>query len=151
MAASDVAGWRYEPPELLENYHSMASAWLHNQTMKEMIDLGTLTEKGVAEIREKIIQIAKTVFEHESQIIEKIFSKGKIRTINKDEMLEFVKNRIDQVLSYLQMKPLYGIEEGVVANWFYDSLSAYKYSDFFANQQIQYVRNWNTSELKFRK
>lgn len=133
-----------------ENFHSMASAWLFNQTLTEMTALGTMTPRKLKSVHKKIYAIAQKVFEHESKIIENIFSKGEIRTITKEEMIEFVMNRIDQVLSYLGMKPLYGIPQGTVSDWFYTSLSAYKYSDFFANQQIQYVRDWNKSKLVFK-
>lgn len=133
-----------------ENQHSMASAWLFNQTKFEMKELGLLSESDIDKYNAIILNIASKVFEHESRIIDLIFSKGDIRTITKSEMLEFVKNRIDEVLGYLEISPLYSIKQGKVSEWFYNALSAYKYSDFFANQQIQYTRNWNKNKLAFK-
>lgn len=129
----------------------MASAWLHNQTLTEMRQKGIITEYQVRKIRETIRSIACTVYEHEKRIIELIFEKGGIRTVSEEDMLHFVRNRIDVVLSYLNMKPIFGDEPGLVSEWFYNQLSSYKYSDFFAAQQIQYVRDWAKHKLVFRE
>lgn len=133
-----------------ENFHAMGSAWLHNQTLEEMRQENLITEYQVRKIRENIREIAKTVYEHEERITDMIFEKGGIRTVSKENMLHFVRNRIDIVLSYLKMKPLFGDEPGVVSEWFYNQLSSYKYSDFFAAQQVQYVRDWSKHKLEFR-
>ena len=53
------------------------------------------------------------------------------------------------VLSYLNIKPLYEKETGVVTEWFYSQLNSFKYSDFFQSQQLQYVRSWKKHDLKF--
>lgn len=133
-----------------ENFHSMASAWLFNQCFDEMKEAKLFPYGRQKEIREIIYDIARTVYEHEKLIADKIFEKEGNRTITKEEMLHFVRNRIDLVLSYLKMKPLFGDEKGVVSEWFYNQLSTYKYSDFFHSQQIQYVRNWSKHKLTFR-
>lgn len=133
-----------------ENFHSMASAWLYNQLVMEMKEGGLLTDYQLRKTKDTIREIAKTVYEHEARIVDIIFEKGCIRTITKEDILHFIRNRIDIVLSYLKMKPLFGDKPGVVSEWFYNQLSSYKYSDFFAAQQIQYVRNWSKHKLTFR-
>lgn len=132
-----------------ENQHAMASAWLFNQTMFEMEQLGLLSVEQKKEVYDKIKLIAQEVFEHESRIVEMIFEKDGIRTITKNDMLIFVKNRIDTVLGYLGAPPLFEEKQGKVSGWFYDTLNSYKYSDFFSNQQIQYTRNWAKHKLVF--
>lgn len=133
-----------------ENYHSMASAWLFNQCFEEMREAKLFPKGRQKEIRETIYKIAETVYEHEKRIIEMIFEKEGIRTVTKEDMEHFVRNRIDVVLSYLKMKPLFGDKKGVVSEWFYNQLSSYKYSDFFHTQQTQYVRDWTKHKLNFR-
>ena len=128
----------------------MASTWLYNQCVEEMMNANLLTEERLREVEEIILEIAETVYEHESRIIDMIFEKGGIRTITKEDILLFVRNRIDVVLSYLKMKPLFGDKQGVVSEWFYNQLSTYKYADFFHSQQIQYVRNWQKHKLVFK-
>lgn len=137
-------------PELLENYHSMASAWLHRQVKVELEDSGLLSGEEQDLIKEEVYKIAETVYEHEVEIVKMIFSEGGIRTVSEENILQFVRNRIDTVLGYLNYPPLYGEESGVVSEWFYNQLSSYKYADFFHAQQIQYVRDWKKHDLVFR-
>lgn len=133
-----------------ENYHGMASAWLFNQTISELKEMGRYDPTFADEVEEKVFSIARAVYEHEILIAQGIFEKGDIRFITYDEMVHFIKNRIDAVLGYLGFDALFGIEQGKIAGWFYSALNTYKYSDFFANQQIQYVRNWNKGKLTFK-
>ena len=132
-----------------ENQHSMASAWLFNQCLTEREQLGLIDSQGKQNLKKKVRRIAEKVYEHEEALCNKIFEKGNIRTITKEDILDFIKDRINVVLSYLQMRPLYEKEEGVVTDWFYSQLNSFKYSDFFSNQQIQYVRSWKKHELRF--
>lgn len=132
-----------------EDFHSMASAWLFNQCLQEREELGLIDANGKAALRKKIKRIAEKVYEHESQICEKIFEKGGIRTIEKEDILHFIRDRINLVLSYLKMKPMFEQEPGAVSGWFYNQLSSFKYADFFSNQQTQYKRSWKKHELRF--
>nr|DAH57091.1 MAG TPA: hypothetical protein [Caudoviricetes sp.] len=132
-----------------ENYHSMASAWLFNQCLKEREQLGLIDSNGKQNLRKKIKRIAEKVYEHEESLCKRIFEKGNIRTITEEEILDFIKDRINMVLSYLNIKALYEKETGVVTEWFYSQLNSFKYSDFFQSQQLQYVRSWKKHDLKF--
>lgn len=132
-----------------ENYHSMASAWLFNQCLKEREQLGLIDSHGKQNLRKKIKRIAEKVYEHEESLCKRIFEKGNIRTITEEEILDFIKDRINMVLSYLNIKPLYEKETGVISEWFYSQLNSFKYSDFFQSQQLQYVRSWKKHDLKF--
>lgn len=132
-----------------ENYHSMASAWLFNQCLKEREQLGLIDSNGKQNLRKKIKRIAEKVYEHEESLCKRIFEKGNVRTITEEGILDFIKDRINMVLSYLNIKPLYEKETGVVTEWFYSQLNSFKYSDFFQSQQLQYVRSWKKHDLKF--
>lgn len=132
-----------------ENYHSMASAWLFNQCLQEREQMGLIDSNGKQNLRKKIKRIAEKVYEHEAALCDRIFEKGGIRTIEKEDILDFIKDRINMVLSYLNVKPLYEKEEGLITEWFYSQLNSFKYSDFFNSQQLQYVRSWKKHELKF--
>lgn len=133
-----------------ENFHAMASAWLFNQTKLEMLDAGVITEEDVKKYEEVIYQIAEQVYNHEKAIVDIIFSEEGIRTVTKENILHFVRNRIDVMLEALEIAPMFGEDRGVVSEWFYNQLSSYKYSDFFHAQQIQYVRTWAKHKLTFR-
>lgn len=132
-----------------ENWHSVASGWLFRQCLTEREQLGLIDAQGKQNLRKKIKRIAEKVYEHEAELCDIIFEKGGIRTITKEEILDFIKDRINMVLSYLDMKPMFEKEPGVVSEWFYSQLNSFKYSDFFSAQQIQYVRSWKKHDLKF--
>jgi len=133
-----------------EHSHFQFSSWVYRQLMLEETDLGLIDEAKKDDLQAMCLRLAKAVYVHETKIIDMIFSKGGIRTITKEEILHFVRNRIDVCLEGLGCPRLFDEEDGTVSNWFYDALSTYKFADFFANNQIQYVRNWNKQELKFR-
>lgn len=133
-----------------ENMHSMGAAWLYNQLLAEKQEAKLITKKAIKELQADIRKIAEKVYEHESLICDKIFEKGGIRTINKEDMLHFVRDRINMVLSYLNCPPLFKEDTGIVSEWFYNQLNAYKYADFFSNSQVQYTRNWAKHLLVFR-
>ena len=134
-----------------ENQHSMASAWLFNQCLSEKEQAGLIDGQGKYNLRKKIRRIAEKVYDHEEALCKKIFEHGGIRTITQEEILDFIRDRINMVLSYLNCKPLYDKEEGVITDWFYAQLNSFKYSDFFSAQQIQYVRSWKKHQLGFNK
>lgn len=133
-----------------EHSHFMFSSWTYRQLMLEEEDLGLIDETKKKDLQEMCLRIARSIYVHECQIVEKIFEKGDIRTITKEEILHFIRNRIDVCLQGLNCEPLFGDPDGTVSDWFYDALSTYKFADFFANNQIQYVRNWNRADLAFQ-
>jgi len=132
-----------------EDFHSMASAWLFNQLLSEKQEAKEITKKEIKSLYDDIKLMAEEVYLHESRICDMIFEKGGIRTVTKEDMLHFVRNRIDVVLTYLKAKLLFKDGQGVVSEWFYNQLSTFKYADFFSNSQVQYTRNWNKAKLKF--
>lgn len=134
-----------------EHLHALASAWLFKQDLAEREQLGLIDSQGKQNLRKKVIRIAEKVYEHEAALCDKIFEKGGVRTITKEEILDFIQDRINLVLDRLGYKPMFEKETGVVSEWFYSQLSSFKYSDFFNTQQIQYVRNWKKHALGFRK
>lgn len=132
-----------------ENSHFEFSSWTYRQLMLEETDLGLISEDRKQRYAEACRAIAEQVYASEQLITDKIFEMGNIRTITKEEILHFIRNRIDVVLQALNCEPMFGEADGVISDWFYDALSLYKHADFFANSQVQYVRTWNRMDLKF--
>lgn len=134
-----------------ENLHSMASAWLYRQCLEERKQLGLVNELEEFLLEDTAFKIAAQVYGHEEAICDIIFEKGNVRTITKEEILHFIRDRINVVLGYLGYGRMFDQQPGTVSEWFYAQLNSYKYSDFFSAQQIQYVRDWKKHELKFNK
>ena len=94
-----------------------------------------------------IYDLARAVFEHECTIIKKIFSFGTIKGITAQNMIDFIKHRIDLCLNNLGLKGLYEEEEtdGFIESWFYKNINAIQFHDFFTGGGSEYDSNWNES------
>lgn len=129
-----------------ENFHSQASAYLHNTCKQERELLGIETyEDGMIE------ELAIECYQHEAKIVELLYSvkPETMRTINKEDLLHFIRDRTNLVCGYLNHEPIFKQEKGIVSEWFYNNLSSFKSSDFFASTQVQYTKNHNKASLGF--
>lgn len=134
-----------------ENFHSLASAKLHNVCKAERIQLGNHSKHDEGMLQLSILKMAKEVFNHEVLIIDKLFEVPGNRVVHKDELIHFLKDRINVVLERLGMAPMFEQAKGEISNWFYQQLSTVKVPDFFATTQLQYTRNWAKHKLAFKK
>lgn len=134
-----------------ENFHSIASANLFRQCKAEREALGNHSKRKDNNLKEKILKIAKHVYEHELLIIRKMFSVGKNRVVTEQELIEFLEDRINIVLVRLGLEPMFDRPQGVISKWFYQQLSTVKVPDFFAATQLQYTRNWSKYKLGFKR
>ena len=134
-----------------ENYHSVASAKLHNVCKAERTQQGNHSDEQEYILRETIIHMAKQVYLHELAIIDKLFAIPGNRVVTKEELIHFLKDRINVVLERLGVSAMFQIEKGEISNWFYQQLSTVKVPDFFAATQLQYTRNWSKNKLVFNK
>lgn len=134
-----------------ENFHCMFSAWLVNQCIKERMELKNMTEAELLRFQKILRRMARKVYKHEIGIIEYIFSfkPEDITTVTKRELKHFVRDRVNAVLGYFGLPPMFGAKTGVVSQWFFSQLNAYKFQDFFATTQLQYRRDWKKYLLKF--
>jgi ribonucleotide reductase beta subunit family protein with ferritin-like domain len=134
-----------------ENFHSIASANLFRQCKAERTEAGNHSKRKDNGLKEKIVKMAKTVYDHELLIIDKMFEVGTNRVVKKQEVIEFLEDRINVVLNRLEMEPMFERKQGVISGWFYQQLSTVKVPDFFAATQLQYTRNWAKHKLGFKK
>lgn len=134
-----------------ENFHSVASAKLHNVCKAERRSQGNHSTKEDSILRWQIMRMAEQVYLHELAIIDKLFAIPGNRVVTKSELTHFLCDRINVVLERLDMPPKFTIEKGVISGWFYQQLSTVKVSDFFAATQLQYTRNWAKHKLTFKK
>ena len=134
-----------------ENFHSIASANLHRQCKAERKSEGNHSLLDEVLLKDKIWNIAKTVVDHERRINDLLFQIPGNRVVTKEELNHFLEDRIDVVLSRLEMPVMFGQPNGVISNLFYQQLSSVKVPDFFAATQLQYSRNWAKHRLTFRK
>ena len=133
-----------------ENFHSMASATLFNQCRQDRIEAGNHTKRMDSALNKKIREMARMVYEHELQIIDRLFEKGDTEVISKKELIEFLEDRINICLGRLGQPAMFDHASGEISTWFYAQLSKVKIPDCFAATQVQYTKNWAKHKLTFR-
>jgi ribonucleoside-diphosphate reductase beta chain len=119
-----------------ENSHSEGGIYLFNKVVEEYPEIKSRVEADIYEA-------AKTSYELEEQFLSNLFTNGDIRTLTKNELLNFVKNRINMKLISLGYKELYEIDGTLLRNmsWFGSLSSGREFGDFFATRVTEYTQN----------
>lgn len=134
-----------------ENFHSLASAMLFRQCKQERMAAGNHTKEQEIALRLKIVKMAENAYLHDLRIIERMFEIPGNRVVQKQEVVEFLQDRINECLHRLDMRLMFDRDKGSISSWFYEQLSTVKVPDFFATTQLQYTRNWARHKLIFRQ
>src|SRR5699024_12595749 len=90
-----------------ENFHSIASSFLHNECKHERRALGNHTDEEDERLREPIWKMAETLYQPEKRIIDLMFEIPGNRVATDDEQREFVRHRVRRVLDRLQMAKMF--------------------------------------------
>jgi ribonucleotide reductase beta subunit family protein with ferritin-like domain len=128
-----------------ENIHSQAGAYLFNTLYHEAIE----AEEYLAheKLANELEITAWILFEHEKQIIKKIFDKGDIPGINALMLENFVQSRLDICLERLGYPAIFEPKYNPIADWFYLDIESSTLHDTFIAQGNDYRRDW--AEAKF--
>lgn len=124
-----------------ENIHAMASAWCYRYITQDW------PREKLEPVEKEIVEIAKVIYAQEDKIVDMIFEKGEIEGFPKEAMKNFVRSRVDLMLGYLNIQPIFNVkdEDNPIASWFYKALADYSFNDFFSGMGNQYHRNWNST------
>lgn len=117
-----------------ENLHSEGGAYAFRTLRDETGMAGALDGR--------LYEAAAMIYEHESQIIDMVFSEGAIKGITAKQMKNFVMSRIDLCLSNLGLEPIYNPHYNPVAKWFYKMIGGMRQHDFFVTIGSEYKRDW---------
>jgi ribonucleoside-diphosphate reductase beta chain len=128
-----------------ESMHSEAGCWLFRTLIQEKPELKT------PELEAAINEAALLSLQLELDFINKAFELGDLEGCSKDDLIHFIKNRVNTKLGDLGYKPIIdNIDMNAVdrMKWF-DHLSAGKqHTDFFANRVTNYSKGhleWDES------
>lgn len=124
-----------------ENIHSVAGAW----SFKYLKGLRNLSTEQETDLEQKIRCVVQLIYEHECQIIAKLFEKGDIRGITAHQLECFVQSRLNECLKELGYKKEYEVKYNPISEWFYDGINKFQFNDFFSGQGREYNRNWDQS------
>ena len=130
-----------------ESMHSEAGCWLFRTLLEEKPELKT------PELEAAINEAALLSLQLELDFIEKVYEMGDLEGCSKDDLISFIKHRVNTKMGDLGYRPIVnGIDVKAIERmkWF-DHLSAGKqHTDFFANRITNYskgVQEWDTATL----
>lgn len=105
-----------------------------------------------AEVKATLEKMARTIYEHEAEIIDMLFEKGDLDSLTTGELRVFVQSRLNICLMDLGLDAIFEITEGsnTIADWFYDNINGYQSVDFFSQTGNQYTRKWNEEDFEFK-
>lgn len=134
-----------------ENLHATGGAWLFNTTLAEYRDTvaPALFEAERDALFDRVREVARHLYAHESRIVEMLFAHGDIPGIEHDDMLRFVQSRIDLTLQNMEMEPLFDVSENPIAGWFYSGINGTQFHDFFQVTGNEYNRTIGEMEFTF--
>lgn len=120
-----------------EQIHANAGIYLINKIKEENPNL--LTEEDEF----KIYALIKESIEVESEILDWIFEMGEIHKISKENLLNFMKFRIDDSLSKIDMKPMFNVstKDYKPMEWFEQEVFSQSMDDFFAKRPVDYTKH----------
>ncbi|GLB52663.1 ribonucleoside-diphosphate reductase subunit beta [Neptunitalea chrysea] len=120
-----------------EQIHANAGIYLVNKIKDEYPDF--FDNDTMNHIKDTV----KHSLDIESKILDWIFEEGEIDIINKTDLLNFMKFRIDDSLEKIGMGKIYHIsaEEYAPLRWFEEEVFANSLDDFFAKRPVDYTKH----------
>ncbi len=120
-----------------EQVHANAGIYLINKIKEEypaVLDERTLSQ---------IADLVKESIEIESHMIDWIFSGGEIDTIHKNDLLNFIKYRVDDSLKKIGIPEQFHITAAQYQSmlWFEEEVFANSLDDFFAKRPVEYTKH----------
>jgi ribonucleotide reductase beta subunit family protein with ferritin-like domain len=122
-----------------EHTHAVGGALLFRRLVEEQ----GLTNKEEMEV----YRMAKEVELHEFAIIDKLFEKGDIAGLCKEDLKRFVQSRVNLCLEQLGLEPVEVSGDCYISSWFYKNINSVQFHDFFTGSGSEYNIKWN--EQKF--
>lgn len=130
---SNIIAWT----SIDEQLHANAGIYIINKIKEEFPEyIDEHTEQEVYDIVTESINI-------EAEILDWIFENGDLNHINRKDLLNFMKYRIDVSLQQIGFKKLYHISEAEYAPmvWFEEEIFANSLDDFFAKRPVEYTKH----------
>lgn len=116
-----------------ENSHSQGGIYLFNKIIEEYPEIKD-------KIKNDILEAANICYQLEEQFLNNLFKTGNIRTLTKEELLNFVKDRLNLKLQELGYEKIFEINKELLKNisWFGSLSSGREFGDFFATRVSEY-------------
>ncbi|MEL7378062.1 MAG: ribonucleotide-diphosphate reductase subunit beta, partial [Bacteroidota bacterium] len=120
-----------------EQVHANAGIYIVNVIRKEYPDF--FDEETVEQLR----TIVADSINVESEILDWIFSGGELQDISKENLLNFMKFRVDDSMSKIGLDKMYFVSEYNYQPmvWFEEEVFANTLDDFFAKRPVEYTKH----------
>lgn len=118
-----------------ENLHSEGGIWIFNILCDENKELRE-------NIKNDIYKASNIILELETSFINNLFNKGNIRTLTKEELINFIKYRLSKKLNELGYDSNIEYDNNLLnnMNWFNLLSSGREFGDFFATRVTEYTK-----------
>jgi len=95
------------------------------------------------EMKSSIYTAASLTYDIEEKLISQIFELGELPNLTKEELLNFMKDRINKSLVNFGLKPIKTVSETLLnkVQWFEDGLNANAHADFFVKRVTDYTKH----------
>ncbi len=130
---SNIISWT----SIDEQIHANAGMYLINKIKEEYPDVLD------AETLQRISEVVRESVDIEERILDWIFEEGEIDIIQKKDLLNFIKFRVDESLEKIGMPRQYHIstEQYRPMKWFEEEVFANSMDDFFAKRPVDYTKH----------
>ena len=130
---SNIIAWT----SIDEQIHANAGIYIVNKIREEFPDF--FDEQTVQYIRETV----ENSIDIEGKILDWIFIEGEIDTVNKTDLINFMKFRVDDSMKKIGLKPIYDVtaEYFKPMAWFEEEVFANSMDDFFAKRPTDYTKH----------
>lgn len=120
-----------------EQVHANAGIYIVNKVREEYPEF--FNEETINLIRSSVKDSIKV----EADILDWIFEKGDIEIIKKDDLINFMKFRIDESLSQIGIETIFNVsqEDYRAMSWFEEEVFANSLDDFFAKRPVEYTKH----------
>lgn len=123
-------------PFITGNCHANAGILLINLINQEYPERIEKLKKGLKKSILKYIQ-------YEQELLDWIFEKGELEFYTKNDLLNFMKYRIDDALVKMNFEPIFNVSKMDFDKmaWFYEETNIQTLPDFFATRPVEYSKH----------
>lgn len=128
---SNMVAWSAQD----EQIHANAGIYLINEYVKYRgVNINSLNDWK---------SLVKLYVEKESELLDWIFENGELDFYTKDDLLNYIKYRIDQSLFKIGISPIYNLTTNDVKPmmWFEEEVFANSLDDFFSKRPVDYTKH----------
>ena len=130
---SNIIAWT----SMDEQIHANAGIYLINKLREENVDLFNKVDYPFLKY------IIENYMQHESNLLDWIYEEGELEFFTKEDMLNFMKYRVDESLVKMNLQKVFNIssEEYSPMKWFEEEVFANSMDDFFAKRPVDYTKH----------